>query len=69
MKSFYMQEAKRKKEEEIAKLKVEEQRKRQEVRKNREIYIVVVGVTNECNLILFELFFSRKRREDDNTWL
>lgn len=39
MKSFQMQEAKRKKEEEIAKLKIEEQRKRQEVRNSEVTFL------------------------------
>lgn len=37
MRNFQLQEAKRKKEEEIARMKIEEQRKRQEVR-------ILVGV-------------------------
>lgn len=44
MRNFQLQEAKRKKEEEIAKMKIEEQRKRQEVR-------VIVGVILDTDFI------------------
>lgn len=69
MRNFQLQEAKRKKEEELAKQRIEEQRKRQEVKFYNNQYNLKLNLFSHINSShIVIIVFHRKRKGVVSTW-